>query len=193
MGYHNNIMKRGNLICSLIVLCGIIVLADFQSPRDLAVHLEEKLASFAGLGMPDTNAPCLFFIGVLPLPDCATTNGTGFLPSFTNGLVSVLEYDIETFPVAICVENDNDGITVFRNSDDIAFHWEFPTLSPYYSDWIVQLFGRDPSTLSTLTLEMLRPSHVRGQAIFVAEENLQAYNEARLAAPPPQSGTPFPR
>ena len=160
-----------------------------QSPLDIATHLEQKLARFGGLMAIDANTPCAYTIGVIPLPDSIPANGSYFPPSFANGLVPVMEYGVETFPVTVRVENDNDGITVFFNAGNVAFWWEYPTITPYQPDWIVQLFG---GTTDPLTLELLRPSHVELRMTFVAEGDIQAYNEARLAAPPSPSATPWP-
>ncbi len=60
MGYHSDVMKKESLTCGLAVLSAITALADFQSPRDLAMHLEKQQARFEGLWLPTTN------IGFLP-------------------------------------------------------------------------------------------------------------------------------
>jgi len=187
--WYRHTMKIKALFCCAIAFVTITAWADFQSPRDLATRLEEKLARFEGLWLPSTNFVFTFDFGVRPLPEASTE---GFPQSFMQNLVPVEEFGIETFPFSFRVEDDETGITVFRNANQ-GFVWEeFPTVDPYQSDWIVQLFGREPSTLSTLTLELLRPSHVGVRAIFVAEEDIQAYNEARLSAPPPPSAAPWP-
>ena len=145
-----------------------------QSPYEMARELERNLASFSGLLMPDTNLVYICYMGVLPLPDAASTNA--FPEVFTSGLAPVEEFGIETFPVAARVDDDS-GVTVFYNATNTVF-WRESPYGVYEPDWILQLLGDGPH--SPWLEEVLRPSHVEARWVFVARENVEAYHAARL-------------
>ena len=76
-------MRNKKTICCLIAVSTITALAEFQSPLDIAEHLEQKLARFDGLWEPNPNTPCAYGVGVIPLPDSAPANGSGFPSSYS--------------------------------------------------------------------------------------------------------------
>ena len=145
-----------------------------QTPSDMALLLERELARFSGLAIPVTNHVFAHYMGVLPFPETASANG--FPEAFIHGLAPVEEFEIETYPVTVRVD-DATGDTVFYNAQGIPF-WEESANDTYEPDWVLKLFGKGPHSI--LMQELLRPSHVKAQWVFVSQENISAYHTARL-------------
>ena len=177
-------MKMYYFVLIFLTAWAACSLAQPQTPFDMAMVLEQELASGAGLLMPDPNTPYARYHGVLPLP---SPSGTGFPQEFHNGLVSVESFGVTTYPVTLRVD-DITGDTVFYNAAATAFWWEAPA-GTYHADWLEQLHGAaDP-----LTQALLCPSHVEARWLFIAEQDIPAYHEALLASlTPPGQGTGTP-
>ena len=166
-------MKTHYSIFIFLAVRATCSLAQPQTPFDMAMVLEQELATGVGLLMPDPNTPYARYHGVLPLP---SPSGAGFPQGFLNGLVGVTEHTTTVYPVTLRVD-DTTGDTVFYNATTNAFWSETPT-GTYYADWIEQLYGAvDPQTQA-----LLYPSHVEARWLFIAEQDIPAYHEALLAS-----------
>ena len=159
-------------------------LAQPQTPLNMAEHLELQLSQFIGTLLPDINTPYTCYQGVLPLPEAAPE---GFPQDFLEGLVSTNRYGVATWPVSLRVD-DATGVTFFYNADGTAF-WEVPPNETYRPDWIEELHG---GGLTPLMQALLAPSRVGAQWLFIAEQDISTYHEARLASlAPPKPTAPL--
>ena len=170
-------------ILLVLFMNGFVVLAQQpQTPFEMAMILEHDLAAGVGILMPDPNMPYIGYQGILPLPDA---DPAGFPQTFLNGLTSATEYGVTVYPVTLCVD-DGTGVTAFYNGADVAF-WQEAPAGTYFANWLQQLHG----AVSPQMAALLRPSHVVALWVFIAEQDIAAYHEARLASLRPSgTGTP---